>query len=172
MTFGIRARLTGCSMVPTGSSGSLRGWIVISHIGGWGLERRPYMSMLTLTSKTHFGAMRGCQEQIREVRGRKQTNILLVGWGVTAALKAFGPATDMTHTDGSWRTAHHCFESIGSCYGYDPHRWVLLIPRVKADGSSRRSTQSDFGSFWGRTQLDLALLSRTQLNMFSLGLTA
>ena len=31
------------------------------------------MSMLTLTSKTHFGAMRGCQEQICEARGPKRT---------------------------------------------------------------------------------------------------
>jgi hypothetical protein len=31
------------------------------------------MSMLTLTSKTRFGAMRGCQEQICEARGPKRT---------------------------------------------------------------------------------------------------
>jgi hypothetical protein len=31
------------------------------------------MSMLTLTSKTRFGAMRDCQEQIREARGPKRT---------------------------------------------------------------------------------------------------
>jgi len=31
------------------------------------------MSMLTLTSKTRFGAMHGCQEQIREARGPKRT---------------------------------------------------------------------------------------------------
>jgi hypothetical protein len=53
--------------------------------------------MLTLTSKTRFGAMRGCQEQTREEdlggspefgwTGRpKENNILLVGWGVTLHL--------------------------------------------------------------------------------------
>jgi hypothetical protein len=53
--------------------------------------------MLTLTSKTHFGAMRGCQEQTREGdlggspghgwTGRpKADNILLVRWGVTVML--------------------------------------------------------------------------------------
>ena len=36
--------------------------------------------MLTLTSKTRFGAMRGCQEQIYEAHGQPD-NILLVGWG-------------------------------------------------------------------------------------------
>jgi len=48
-------------------------WCVISHISGWGLEGGPYMSMLTLTSKTCFGAMRGCQKQIREAHGSKRT---------------------------------------------------------------------------------------------------
>jgi len=53
--------------------------------------------MLTLTSKTRFGAMRGCQEQTREGNlggspefgwtGRfKADNILLVGWGVTSLM--------------------------------------------------------------------------------------
>jgi hypothetical protein len=41
------------------------------------------MSMLTLTSKTRFGVIRGCQEQIREA---KADNILLVRWGVTSSL--------------------------------------------------------------------------------------
>ena len=39
---------------------------MISHIGSERPEPKPYMSMLTLTSKMHFGAMRGCQEQTRE----------------------------------------------------------------------------------------------------------
>jgi len=54
--------------------------------------------MLTLTSKTRFGAMRGCQEQTREGdlggspghgwTGRpKADNILLVRWGVTRRLR-------------------------------------------------------------------------------------
>jgi hypothetical protein len=54
----------------------------------------PYKCMLTLTSKTRFGVMRGCQEQNREGdlggspvfgwTGRpKADNILLVRWGVT-----------------------------------------------------------------------------------------
>jgi hypothetical protein len=47
--------------------------LVISHIGGWGLRGGPYMSMLTLTSKTRFGDMRGCQEQNREACWPKQT---------------------------------------------------------------------------------------------------
>jgi hypothetical protein len=33
----------------------------------------PYMSMLTLTNKTRFGAIRGCQEQIRKARRLKRT---------------------------------------------------------------------------------------------------
>jgi hypothetical protein len=55
--------------------------------------------MLTLTSKTRFGAMRGRQEQTREGdmggspgngwTGRpKADNILLVRWGVTFDIKA------------------------------------------------------------------------------------
>jgi hypothetical protein len=39
---------------------------VISHIGNERPEPGPYKCMLTLTSKTRFGAMRGCQEQTRE----------------------------------------------------------------------------------------------------------
>jgi hypothetical protein len=46
------------------------------------------MSMLTLTSKTRFGAMRGCQEQIRGAYEAKADNILLVGWRVTFGIKA------------------------------------------------------------------------------------
>jgi len=53
--------------------------------------------MLTLTSKTRFGAMRDCQEQTREVdlggspghgwtERPKANNILLVRWGVTSVL--------------------------------------------------------------------------------------
>jgi hypothetical protein len=34
VTFGIRAGFIGCLVVLTGSSSFLRGWIVISHIGG------------------------------------------------------------------------------------------------------------------------------------------
>jgi hypothetical protein len=55
--------------------------------------------MLTLTSKTRFGAIRGCQEQTRKGdlggssghgwTGRsKADNILLVGWGVTFGIRA------------------------------------------------------------------------------------
>jgi len=55
--------------------------------------------MFTLTSKTRFEAMRGCQEQTREGdlggslgfgwTGRpKADNILLVGWGVTFGIRA------------------------------------------------------------------------------------
>ena len=40
---------------------------VRSHIGSERPEPGPYKCMLTLTSKTRFGAMRGCQEQTREV---------------------------------------------------------------------------------------------------------
>jgi hypothetical protein len=72
---------------------------VISHIGSECPEPGPYMSMLTLTSKTCFGVMRGCQEQTHEgdlggspgngwVRRSKADNILLVGWGVTFGIKA------------------------------------------------------------------------------------
>ena len=43
------------------------------HITKSGLEGESYISMLTLTSKTRFGAMRGCQEQIREAHGTKRT---------------------------------------------------------------------------------------------------
>jgi len=43
------------------------------------LEGGPYMSMLTLTSKTHFGVMRGSQEQISEARGPKRT--ISYKWG-------------------------------------------------------------------------------------------
>jgi hypothetical protein len=39
---------------------------VISHIGSERPDPGPYKCMLTLTSKTRFGAMRGCQEQSRE----------------------------------------------------------------------------------------------------------
>jgi len=55
--------------------------------------------MLTLTSKTRFETIRGCQEQTREGdlggspghgwTGRlKADNILLVGWGVTVGIRA------------------------------------------------------------------------------------
>jgi len=64
---------------------------VRSHIGSERPEPGPYKCMLTLTSKTRFGAMRGCQEQTREGdlggspghgwTGRpKADNILLVRW--------------------------------------------------------------------------------------------
>jgi hypothetical protein len=87
VTFGIRAK----------DDSSLGGGIVRSHIGSERPEPRPYKCMLTLTSKTHFGAMRGCQEQTREGdlggspgngwTGRpKVDNILLVRWGVTCIL--------------------------------------------------------------------------------------
>jgi len=39
---------------------------VRSHIGSERPEPGPYKCMLTLTSKTRFGAMSGCQEQTRE----------------------------------------------------------------------------------------------------------
>ena len=42
------------------------GGIVRSHIGSKRPEPGPYKCMLTLTSKTCFGAIRGCQEQTRE----------------------------------------------------------------------------------------------------------
>ena len=65
-----------------------------SHIESERPEPGPYKCMLTLTSKTRFGVMRGCQEQNREGdlggspgfgwTGRpKADNILLVRWGVT-----------------------------------------------------------------------------------------
>jgi len=71
---------------------------VRSHIGSERPEPGPYKCMLTLTSKTRFGTMRGCQEQIREGNlggspghgwtGRPKTdNILLVRWGVTNTIK-------------------------------------------------------------------------------------
>jgi hypothetical protein len=68
--------------------------VVRSHIGSERPELGPYKCMLTLTSKTRFGVMRGCQEQTREGdlggspgfgwTGRpKADNILLVKWSVT-----------------------------------------------------------------------------------------
>jgi len=68
-----------------------------SHIGSERPEPGPYKCMLTLTSKTRFGVMRGCQEQNREGdlggslgfgwTGRpKANNILLVRWGVTTII--------------------------------------------------------------------------------------
>jgi len=70
---------------------------VRSHIGSKHPEPGPYKCMLTLTSKTRFGIMRGCQEQNREGdlggslgfgwTGRPKTNnILLVRWGVTTII--------------------------------------------------------------------------------------
>ena len=70
---------------------------VRSHIGSERPEPGPYKCMLTLTSKTCFGVMRGCQEQTREgdlgespghgwTGRRKADNILLVRWGVTSAV--------------------------------------------------------------------------------------
>ena len=67
---------------------------VRSHIGSERPEPGPYKCMLTLTSKTRFGVMRGYQEQNREGdlggspgfgwTGRpKADNILLMRWGVT-----------------------------------------------------------------------------------------
>jgi hypothetical protein len=72
---------------------------VRSHIGSERPEPGPYKCMLTLTSKTRFRAMRGCQEQTREGdpggspghgwTGRpKADNILLVRWGVTFGIRA------------------------------------------------------------------------------------
>jgi len=72
---------------------------VRSHIGSERPEPGPYKCMLTLTSKTHFGVMRGCQEQPCEGdlggslgfgwTGRpKVDNILLVRWGVTSVFCA------------------------------------------------------------------------------------
>jgi hypothetical protein len=69
-----------------------------SHIGSERPEPGPYKCMLTLTSRTRFGAIRGCQEQTREGdlggspgygwTGRpKADNILLVRWGVTFGIK-------------------------------------------------------------------------------------
>jgi hypothetical protein len=73
--------------------------IVRSHIGSERPELGPYKCMLTLTSKTRFEVMRGCQEQTREGdlggspgfgwTGRpKADNILLVRWGVTFGIRA------------------------------------------------------------------------------------
>jgi hypothetical protein len=72
---------------------------VISHIGSERPEPGPYKCMLTLTSKTRFGAMRGCQEQSREgdlggspghgwIGRPKEDNILLVRWGVIFGIRA------------------------------------------------------------------------------------
>jgi hypothetical protein len=72
---------------------------VISHIGSERPELGSYKCVFTLTSKTHFGAMRGCQEQTREGdldgsprygwTGRpKADNILLVRWSVTFGIRA------------------------------------------------------------------------------------
>jgi len=73
--------------------------IVRSHIGSERPEPGPYKCMLTLTSMTCFGVMRGYQEQNREGdlggspgfgwTGRpKAYNILLVRWGVTFGIRA------------------------------------------------------------------------------------
>ena len=88
VTFGIRAE----------DGSSQGGGIVRSHIGSERLELGPYKCMLTLTSKTRFGVMHGCQEQNREgnlggspgfgwIGGPKTNNILLVRWGVTYTLQ-------------------------------------------------------------------------------------
>ena len=72
---------------------------VRSHIGSERPEPGPYKCMLTLTRKTRFGVMHGCQEQNREGdlggspgfgwTGRpKADNILLVRWGVTFGIRA------------------------------------------------------------------------------------
>jgi hypothetical protein len=72
---------------------------VRSHIGSKRPEPEPYKCMLTLTSKTCFGVMHGCQEQTREgnlggspefgwTRRSKADNILLLGWGVTFGIRA------------------------------------------------------------------------------------
>jgi len=72
---------------------------VRSHIGSKRPEPGPYKCMLTLTSKTRFRVMRGCQKQTREGNpggslefgwtGRPKTdNILLVGWGVIFGIRA------------------------------------------------------------------------------------
>jgi hypothetical protein len=74
--------------------------LVISHIESERPEPEPYKCMLTLTSKTRFGAMRGCQEQTREgdlggspengwTRRPKADNILLVEWGVTSLIYVY-----------------------------------------------------------------------------------
>ena len=87
VTFGIRAE----------DGSSQGGGIVRSHIGSERLELGPYKCMLTLTSKTRFGVMHGCQEQNREgdlgggpgfgwIGRPKADNILLVRWGVTFIL--------------------------------------------------------------------------------------
>jgi len=72
---------------------------VRSHIKSEHSEPGFYKCMLTLTSKTCFWVMRGCQEQNREGdlggslgfgwTGRpKANNILLVRWGVTFGIRA------------------------------------------------------------------------------------
>jgi len=74
-------------------------YYVRSHIESERPELGPYKCMLTLTSKTRFGAMRGCQEQNHEGdlggspgfgwTGRpKANNILLVRWDVTFGIRA------------------------------------------------------------------------------------
>jgi len=72
---------------------------VRSHIRSERPEPGPYKCMFTLTSKTRFGVIHGCQEQNRErdlggspgfgwTRRPKADNILLVRWGVTFGIKA------------------------------------------------------------------------------------
>jgi hypothetical protein len=46
--------------------------LVISHIDEWGFGGGSYISMQTLTNKTRFGVIYGCQEQICEARGLKR----------------------------------------------------------------------------------------------------
>jgi len=71
---------------------------VKSHIKSERPEPGPYKCMLTLTSKTCFGAICSCQEQNREGdlggslefgwTGRpKADNILLVRWGVIFGIR-------------------------------------------------------------------------------------
>jgi hypothetical protein len=73
--------------------------IVRSHIRNEHLELGPYKCMLTLTSKTRFGVIRGCQEQNREgdldgspgfgwIGRPKADNILLVRWDVIFGIRA------------------------------------------------------------------------------------
>jgi hypothetical protein len=72
---------------------------VRSHIGSERLEPGPYKCMLTLTSKTCFGVIRGCQKQNREgdlggspgfgwIGRPKADNILLVRWDVIFGIRA------------------------------------------------------------------------------------
>jgi hypothetical protein len=72
---------------------------VRSHIGSERPEPGPYNYMLTLTGKTRFGIIRGCQEQNREgdlgespglgwIGRPKADNILLVRWGVIFGIRA------------------------------------------------------------------------------------